>query len=429
VVSEQFAFHGLVSDLQPLTVWGPLYQNLFVPFIVFCVFLSIAYPATAYVGVREKNEEQAKMLRYSLGGTILGSAMALFFWFFAPQIPALAGYMWVTRFAPLFLIGANAYAILKFGMFDIKIATFELFSAFITIVLFVQFAMSETLTNMYINGTIFALVFFFVVVLNRNIKEEGIRTRKLQTLSAKIHEANAQLKSKDVIKSHFLGFVSHQVAVPMAVIREYAAKLENVESLSGEEIKNMSGKIVNTTDEAVHLVNNILLLRKMEEGSLEYFMQEFSLTQLLRETMIEFSMFSSDRHIGIVENIDETPIFIWGDQTRIRQVLQNVLENALRFTNEGGVVEVTLSQKDAFVVCAIKDSGIGMAPETLQSLFTQFVSVFNTGMLETGRGMGLYVSAQVVIAHNGRLWAESAGLQKGSTFYIRLPYVEQHRTA
>jgi len=120
----------------------------------------------------------------------------------------------------------------------------------------------------------------------------------------------------------------------------------------------------------------------------------------------------------VLELVSKNDIFIEADRGRLNQVVSNLLNNAIKFTNKEGIIITTAEKKDTHVVISVKDTGTGIDPEILPRLFTRFATKSES---KTGTGLGLFISKNIVEAHGGRIWAENNSHEKGATFTFSLP--------
>jgi signal transduction histidine kinase len=121
-----------------------------------------------------------------------------------------------------------------------------------------------------------------------------------------------------------------------------------------------------------------------------------------------------------LELVSNEDIFVEADRSRLNQVISNILNNAIKFTEQEGMILTTVEKKDNYAIVSVKDTGTGIDPEILPRLFTKFATKSEAG----GTGLGLFISKNIVEAHDGRIWAENNHDGIGSTFYLSLPLIE-----
>jgi signal transduction histidine kinase len=174
------------------------------------------------------------------------------------------------------------------------------------------------------------------------------------------------------------------------------------------------------------LVNDILDLSKVEAGKLALVLEEVDLLGLLQDCLTEMDPTRAQRERTIATDFQSLPRSIRADAQRLRQVLINLLSNALKFTPPGGRVEVTARSvpmgAGEGIEVSVADTGIGLASEDLERIFHPFEQVEQSASRKfSGTGLGLSLSRQLLQLLGGRIWAESEGLGRGSTFHFLLP--------
>ena len=238
-------------------------------------------------------------------------------------------------------------------------------------------------------------------------------------LLAQLKVRNADLDRLNNMKSKFFSIVSHDLSNSLMTLKMSFDMLKKKITPDAEQAKKMS-----YMDESIgqieHLIKDLVDWAAIEKGKLRIEKTKFELTGSLRKTAEIFKDKAGKRNINVTfESAGEIPVF--ADEKRIRQVISNILENAVRHTPDGGEISVTVSkldEKNAKV--SIMDSGDGIDPEKAPDLFTSFTQVGEKNRV--GRlGLGLSIAKDIVNNHGGRIWAQSKGLGQGATFSFTLP--------
>ena len=238
-------------------------------------------------------------------------------------------------------------------------------------------------------------------------------------LLTQLKARNAELDRLNNMKSKFFSIVSHDLSNSLMTLKMSFDMLKKKLTPDEEQAKKMS-----YMDESVgqieHLIKDLVDWAAIERGKLRIEKNSFELTGSLRKTAEIFKDKASKRQIEVsFESSGEMPVF--ADEKRIRQVISNILENAVRHTPDGGKITVTVSkldEKNAKV--SVADSGDGIDPEKAPELFTSFTQLGEKGRV--GRlGLGLSIAKDIITNHGGRIWAESEGLGKGAAFNFTLP--------
>jgi signal transduction histidine kinase len=168
------------------------------------------------------------------------------------------------------------------------------------------------------------------------------------------------------------------------------------------------------------LINDILDLAKIEAGRMELEATDFDLPSAIDNALILVRERASRRGITLGHSIDERLGPIRGDERKVKQVLLNLLSNALKFTPEGGRIDVGAGVRDGDALVSVKDTGVGIAPEDQEAVFEEFRQVGTADKKVEGTGLGLALSRKFIELHGGKIWVTSA-LGAGSTFTFTLP--------
>jgi len=250
--------------------------------------------------------------------------------------------------------------------------------------------------------------------LDKYFLEEGNKK-----LLAQLKTRNEELDRLNNMKSKFFSMVSHDLSNSLMTLKMSFDMLRKKLTLNEEQQKKTMF-MEESIGQIEHLIKDLVDWAAIEKGKLRIEKNRFELSGSLKKTAEIFKAKALKRNITLTyESCGEVPVF--ADEKRIRQVISNLLENAVRHTPDNGSIEIVVSkidEKNAKV--SVTDSGDGIAPEQAPMLFTSFIQV---GAKErVGRlGLGLSIAKDIVINHGGRIWAHSEGLGKGATFNFTLP--------
>lgn len=238
---------------------------------------------------------------------------------------------------------------------------------------------------------------------------------------AELAAAKDQLEKLNHFKTHLLALTSHQMKTPLGVIRGYTTLLR--EGSYGElpgPVMEVIAKIEFATEDLVTLIDNVIDLRKVEEGRIEYQMEHLDFVKVARQAAEELGHIATSKGLNLSFEAPETEIPVYGDEQKLRHVIQNLIDNAVKYT-EKGFVRVKVEEKDNNVVLSVADSGIGIPSGVMPFLFEEFVRDERVKKEIRGTGIGLSIAKAFTEAHKGKVWVESAGEGKGSTFYMSIP--------
>jgi len=232
-----------------------------------------------------------------------------------------------------------------------------------------------------------------------------------------------QLKEVDTLKSDFVSTVSHDLRSPLTLMRGYASMLEMAGELNDQQ-KNYSKMIVQGVDNMARLVNNLLDLGRIDFG-VGLQVESIPVLDILERVTGSLQLQATQKKIPLgVEIPKDLPHAIEADQALLQQAVYNLVENALKYTPEGGVVTVHLQCAPASLTFAIQDSGIGIPKSDLPRLFEKFYRGTNReALVQRGTGLGLAIVKSIAERHGGKVWVESE-LGQGSTFFLQIPLVQ-----
>jgi signal transduction histidine kinase len=240
-------------------------------------------------------------------------------------------------------------------------------------------------------------------------------------LFREIADKSAQLEAASRHKSEFLANMSHELRTPLNAIIGFSEVL--VDRMFGELNDKQAEYLKDIHASGTHLlslINDILDLSKVEAGRMELELSEFDLPSAIDNALILVRERASRREIRLGSTIDERLGMIGGDERKVKQVLLNLLSNALKFTPEGGRIEVGAVPRDGAVEVSVRDTGVGIAPEDQEAVFEEFRQVGASAAKQEGTGLGLALCRKFVELHGGKIWVTSQ-VGAGSTFTFTLP--------
>jgi signal transduction histidine kinase len=318
-----------------------------------------------------------------------------------------------------------AYLTIRYKAFNIKLIGAQALTVALILIIAAQFTYTRTTISYVLNGVALILVSVAGYYLIKSIGQEVKRKEELEVLSRDLKKANERLQELDKQKSEFISIASHQLRTPLTAIKGYVSLLlEGSYGKLDNGVTDVLDKVYSVNDRLVHLVEDLLNVSRIEAGRIQYNFQPTQLATILTELHDMFAMNAKVKGLEFTLSLPKEilPLIIV-DPNKIKEITSNLIDNAIKYTPEGSV-SVSLEKVGENAHITIKDTGIGIKPEDKDNLFNKFVRSKETSrMVVGGAGLGLFVGKSFVQAHGGKIWAESEGAGKGSTFIIELPIV------
>ena len=252
--------------------------------------------------------------------------------------------------------------------------------------------------------------------------------RQLANLYKQVIATNKQMKTSSNMQKEFINVAAHELRAPIQpilglaeVLRQQNQQPDNREDQVYSENNELLNVIIRNARRLQQLTENILDVTKIENNSMELNKEEFILSKAILESFTDFaSQLSKEQkeNVELIVAVNEGDVLVVADKHRINQVINNLLNNALKFTKQG---QITLSteREEKYgkeVIVKIQDSGPGIDPDIMPRLFTKFAT-----KSYSGTGLGLFISKSIVETHGGKMWAENNLDGKGATFLFTLP--------
>ncbi|MBI4394152.1 MAG: PAS domain-containing sensor histidine kinase [Euryarchaeota archaeon] len=255
--------------------------------------------------------------------------------------------------------------------------------------------------------------------LLNNIVEENTKRKQVEE---ELRSANERLKDLAKMKTQLLNSVSHELSTPLTpiMLQLYLIRTGRVGSLSDEQ-KHAVDLLDRNLARLSMLVKDVLDVSRIEAGKLRLDRQETDIAAIVEEAVDSFKAPAKTGNVTL-EIRGNAPTGIKADKRRIGQVMYNLLSNALKFSNAGGRVTIEMGDQAGAALVRVSDEGLGIRPEDIPKLFQAFSQVHDT-MQKThaGTGLGLYICRGIIEQHGGRIWCESEGLRRGTTFAFTIP--------
>jgi signal transduction histidine kinase len=323
--------------------------------------------------------------------------------------------------ATIIMVTCLAVAIMRHHLMSIRLVGTEVFTLALVILLVVDLVFVPGGLARLLNGlTLFFAAGFGVLLIRSALREAESRER----LSA----ANEELRRLDAAKSEFISLAGHELRTPLTLITQQTSAL--LEGSYGEVPgpgREPLGRILGAAKRLVGLVGELLDLSRIEAGRIRYEFRQLRLEGIIHEVLAQLQQKAAERRVVLrFRSENDGGLYATADPDKIREVVLNLVDNAIAYSPAGGTVDLRLRAMSydgrRSLVLSVTDHGIGITPEDLPRLFGKFArSEEARRMRPDGMGLGLYLVKRLVEDHHGRVWAESPGPGRGSTFFVELP--------
>lgn len=259
------------------------------------------------------------------------------------------------------------------------------------------------------------------MVESRPIKIIAIRDLTDRKKTEKLSLEKETAIQANAAKSLFLANMSHELRTPMHGILSFARfGKQKIETASKDKLKIYFEEIYDSGSRLMNLLNDLLDLTKLEAGKVIYSMRESDLCAVANSVCTEMKGFAEEKGLSLTVIATDSEVISVFDEAKIRQVIQNLLSNAIKFSTKSTTIQIELSQTPEKIRCQITNCGVGVPESELDSIFDKFVQSSKTKTGAGGTGLGLAICKEIIVQHNGRIWAESE-LNKETRFIVELP--------
>ncbi len=329
----------------------------------------------------------------------------------------------------LFFAIIAGYAITRYRLLEIRIFTIHILIITLNLLTFVYIFVSGSFREMFARAIFFVGVLFISLLLKRGFDKELQQKMKLKNLIKELEQTNKKLIELDKAKNEFISIAAHQLRTPPTVIKGYITmaleEIDNGKNKSIENVEEFLERALRSNERLIELVEDILDISRIESGKIQYhFEDDQDCEEILDNLFKSFEVRADEKGLKLEFKKITSPLpKIRMDGKRIREVVSNLIDNAIKYTPKGKVVLTQKLSKDGKKIrIEVSDTGVGIAKKDMPGLFKKFARGTDTERLGAdGTGLGIYVGKRIVEAHHGKIWAESEGVNKGSKFIVELP--------
>ena len=310
---------------------------------------------------------------------------------------------------------------------DFRTVVIELITLTIWVSMLIRFIQTDSPTDALANFILFILsIVFGILLIRSSIREMKIRG-SVDRLRVKQADINKRLRKLDQEKTDFLSLASHQLRGPLSSINGYASMIAEGEfGKLPKHLEDPVHKIIQSGRAMNALINDFLDVTQIENNELEYEIKEVNLGDVLDSVVEDYSTAFKREDIALKSTHNKKDsVIVLADPLRVRQILNKIIDNSLKYTQIGSVT-ISLAIKNDDAIITIADTGIGIEAHQIKELFKKFVRADNANDATViGSGLGLYVAKEIAESQGGRIWVESQGAGRGSKFYVALPMIKE----
>ncbi len=404
----------------------------------------VSYFSYGYILLLKKYLEKTdKILRtqiiFIIIGTLLSTLVALVTNLIGPYL----GYFefnWFGQVGVIIMISTISYSIFKHQLFNIKLILVEISLILFNLLLFVNAVFSGGSSEFFASWFIFVGILLFSIFLLRSIYKDIHDREQIEMLAFDMDVVNRRLQAMEQSKTEFVSIASHQLRTPLTVIKGYASMiLEGTFGVISSEARDAMEKLSKSNEKVVGLVEELLTVSRLEQGRVTLEFKTINLVDFVNKILLEAG--DEVKKIGIDVSVTSEggkSFFASVDEKKLKQVMLHLIDNALKYTKAPGSIRIALSVNNSTqkVRIAISDTGIGMTDKQINNITEKFdlhIAGDTKGILVSTKkkdsndtehkagGIGLYISKEIIHAHNGGLRIESSGLGNGTTVVVELP--------
>jgi signal transduction histidine kinase len=418
-----FAFEGISGKVIPGQVSTVLPGQGIAIFAIIAIGLVLGALYQLLRKLRAAKGSLRNALLILLGGVTLMFLLIIFFNLVATTLFANPRFIPLGALFTFPFIVAASFAILREHLFNIKVIGTTILVFLLSVFSFTEIIFSNTLILILFRSGVFLLVLVFGVSLIRGVLREVEQREKIEKLARELEVANTRLKELDQLKSEFLSVASHQLRAPITAIRGYVANvLDGSYGALPDYLKEPLSVVQESSRVMVSSIEDYLNISRIEQGRMKYETGPVDVTAVAQRAVEEFQPIAKTKNLTLTFN-EAPPITITADFGKVKQIFTNLIDNALKYTQQGSVT-VSITKEADGITFMTADTGIGIAADEINSLFEKFTRARDANQVNTtGTGLGLYVVKKLVEGQGGTVHAESDGAGKGSRFIVKLPLV------
>ena len=252
-----------------------------------------------------------------------------------------------------------------------------------------------------------------------DVRFEGSGYSEVSELAGTLNDAAAELKKTDALRKDLMANVSHDLRTPLTMIKSYAEMIRDISGENKEKREEHLGVIIEETDRLSKLVDEMMLLSRVQAGTEEFDEKPFDLQKAAEEIIQTYRIMEQEGYTISFERMDED-IQVFGDEGRIKQVISNLMSNAVKYSDERKEIKLSFEKDGEYIKLKVEDKGIGIAEDQLDRIWSRYQRASQKGVRsKDGSGLGLSICSEILKRSNAEYGVESA-LGEGSCFWFRM---------
>ncbi len=415
-----FVFSSVIFT--PGSVAQPVVQPGIMFFGAFAVTMVLGGIWSLGQKIKKATVLERKPLWNLMGGIIVMFACIIILNFILPTVFNNTSFIPLSAVFVFPFAFAAAYAIFRHHLLNVKVVSTEILVFVLAIATLFEVIISKDALAIVVRSSIFLLVLSVGILLGRSVIREVKQREELEVLSKELASANEQLKALDKARAEFISIASHQLRTPPATIKWYLGAVLNGDfGPLNDELKAALARTNVTNEAQISTIDDLLNASRIERGKLEFFFESFNLEPMVKTLVEQLEPLAQMKKQHLVYNSPTMPIpDIIVDHEKVRQVVNNMIDNAIKYSKVGDI-QIYIMADDKNITVKVKDTGKGIEKSELEHVFSKYSRGKDSATHATGLGLGMYVAKVIIEQHNGKIWAESDGPGKGSTFAFSLP--------
>lgn len=388
--------------------------------LIFLINITFIIISTIYIfilGFKNSSNVLRRQLEYVGVGILVFYLANLLFNIYLPIQLNIGRFYYLGDYSLIVLLGLIAYSVIKESLLGVRVFLTQLLVILIIALLFYDFFIATSVFEYLWKGTLIVGFILISRLLNRSVKKE-IEYRE------QLEKANEKLKQLDNAKTEFLSITSHQLRTPLSGIKGYLSMM--VEGDFGKFSKEQDGilqRVYKEVERLIRLVQVFLNVSRIESGRLKIDKIDGDMRELVSTVVKEMLPTATEKGLELEFEDPKESIKIKADFDKMKDVVVNLIDNAIKYTKLGHINVKTYRQDDC-VCIEVADSGVGIEPAEVNNLFTKFTRARGIAQVDaSGSGLGLFIVKKIIEGHGGKVWAESKGKGRGATFFVNLPVV------